>query len=95
MLEREIAAKLIGALLAATGERLTRIHEQLALARDAVAQLEHVIGEQAVLPADEEQVLVARQQIAEALGGQEHLPTVQRAALVDVHQPSFEHGPFL
>src|SRR5438552_3394964 len=94
-LEREITAELIGPLLAATCERLTRIHEELALARDAVTQLEHVIGEQAVLPAHEEQVLIARQQVTEALGRQEYLPTVQRAPLVDVHEPPLEYGPFL
>src|SRR6267142_589361 len=91
VLERQVAAQLVGALAAAPAQCLARIHEQLALPRDAVAQLVHVVGEQAILPAHEIEIFVARQQVSEALCGKQHLPAVQRAALVDVHEPPLQH----
>ena len=65
------------------------------MARDAIAQLVHVIGQQAVLATHEIQILVARQQIAEALSREQDLPAVERAALVDVDQPPLQHGALL
>src|SRR5712671_7610962 len=91
MLEREVAPQLVRALVAPAAQRLARVDEELALARDAVAQLAHVVGEQLVLPADEIEVLVAGEQVAEAFGREQHLPAVQRTALVDVHEPPFQH----
>src|SRR3989441_909809 len=93
--EGEIAVQLVGALVLAPRERFARVDEQLPLARDPVAQLVHVVGQQAVLAAHEVQVLVARQQIAEALSREQHLPAVERAALVDVDQAPLQHGALL
>src|ERR1051326_2266520 len=92
MLEREVAAQLVRALDFAVRERLAGVHQQLALPGYAIAQLLHVVGQQAILATDEKEVLVARQQVAEALGGEQELPAVQRPALVDVHQPPLQHG---
>src|SRR5205814_7110075 len=41
------------------------------------------------------EILVARQEIPEALGREQYLPAVQRAALVDVHQAALEHRALL
>ena len=95
MLEREITLQLVGALVLAAAEGVARVHQRLPLAGDAVAQLGHVVLEQAILLADEEEVLVARQQIPEGLRREQHLVGVQRPALVDVHQAALEHGALL
>src|SRR5205814_4700299 len=84
--ERDIPAQLVRTLLAPAPQLLACVDEQLALPRDAIAQLAHVVRQQSILPAHQKEILVARQQIAEALGREQHLPAVQRAALVDVHQ---------
>src|SRR5439155_12401280 len=59
VLEREVAPQLIGPLAPAPAQRLPGIDEQLALPRHAVAQLVHVIGEEAVLAAHQIEILVA------------------------------------
>src|SRR5436309_1550241 len=94
-LEREIALQLLGALALAAPQGVARVHEHLALARDPPLPLEHVVREQAVLPAHEVEVFVARQQVAEALGGEQHLVGVERPAFVDVHEAVVEHRPLL
>src|SRR5207249_4239378 len=56
-LERQEPLQLVGALCLATGERVARVHQPLALARDTVPQLEHVVRQQAVLAAHEIEIL--------------------------------------
>src|SRR5256886_5362965 len=90
-LERQVAPQLVGALLFAPRERLARIHEQLPLPRDAIAQFVHVVREQPILAADEVQILVAGQQIAKALRREQHLPAIERAALVNVDEPALQY----
>ncbi len=91
VLEGEIAAQLIGALAPPPAQCFSGIDEQLALPRHAVAELVHVIGEQAILATDEVEILVARQEIAKALRREQHLPAIQGAALVDVYQAPLQH----
>ena len=57
----------------------------------AVAQPLDVAHQGAVLPAGQVQVLVAAEQVAERLRGEQHLEGVERSPLVDVHQPPLEH----
>src|SRR5437763_10151754 len=94
-LEREIALQLLGALALAAPQGVARVDEHLALAGDPPLQLEHVVREQPVLPAHEVEVLVARQEVAEALGGEQHLVGVERPAFVDVREAVVEHRPLL
>src|SRR5213593_1018266 len=94
-LEGEIALQLFGALAPAAPQGVACVDERLALSGDPALQLEHVVREQAVLPGHEVEVFVARQQVAEALGGEQHLGGVERPALVDVHKAVVEHGPLL
>ena len=67
----------------------------VALALDARTERLDVVDEGAVLLAGEEEVLVAREQVAEGLGREQRLVGVHGAALVDLHQPALQHGPFL
>src|SRR3989442_4335457 len=59
VLEGEIALQLVRALVLAAAQGVARVHQRLALARDPTLQLEHVVGEQAILTADEIEILVA------------------------------------
>src|SRR6266403_1826012 len=67
----------------------------IAAAAVAALQFGHVIVQQAILLAQEIQILVARQQVAEGLRREQHLVPVQGPTLRDVHQPPLEHGAFL
>src|SRR6266436_5593785 len=95
VLEREVTPQFVGPLAPAPAQRLARIHEELALPLDAAPQLVHVVREQPVLLGDEMEVLVARQQVAETFGGEQHLPTVQRPPLVDIHEPPLQNRALL
>ena len=95
MLQRQVALQLVGALVLAAPQGVARVHQRLALARDAALQLEHVVGEQPVLAADEVEILVARQQVPEALGREQDLVGIERSAFVDVHETALQHGALL
>ena len=90
--EVDVAQQLARALGLASPQGVARVHQRLPLPRDAVLQLGHVVGEQPILLGHQKEVFVARQQVAEALGGEQHLVGVEGAALGDVHQPALEHG---
>src|SRR6185437_10836576 len=94
-LEGQIAIQLYGALVLASPQHVAPVDERLPLPADAPLQLRHVVRQQAILPAHEIQVLVARQQVAEALRREEHLVPVQRPALRDVHEAPLEHRALL
>src|SRR5258708_12778451 len=66
VLQLEVMIELVGAFAAAPAQLVARFHEHLAFARHPIAQLEHVVGEQAILPAHHVQVLLPRQHAPEA-----------------------------
>src|SRR2546423_1695288 len=57
--ERDIPGQLVGPLLAPAPQLLACVDEQLALPRDAIAQLAHVVRQQSILPAHQKEILVA------------------------------------
>ncbi len=63
--------------------------------RNATSELFDLPGERPILSAHQVEVLVAAQQIAEALRGEQHLEDPQRSPLVDLHQSGLEHRPLL
>src|SRR6266513_911711 len=94
-LERHVAVQLFGALVLAPPQRVARVDQRLSLPADTPLQLRHVVRQQPILPADEIQVFVARQQVAEALRREQHLVPVERPAFRDVDQAPLEHGALL
>src|SRR6266702_813320 len=94
-LEGEVAVQLFGALVLAPSQHVPRVDQRLPLPADAPLQLRHVVRQEAVLPAHEIQVLVARQQVAEALRREQHLVRVQRPPFGDVDQAALQDGALL
>ena len=78
-------------LLASAIELLADVEQVVALLHHAVPELFDVAHQGAVLPAGEVQVLVPAQEVAERFGGEQGLEGVERAPLVDVHQPALQH----
>ena len=80
------------ALLARAVELGPHVEDVVPLDDHAVPELLDVRHQGPVLPAGEVEVLVAAEQVAERLGGEQRLEGVERPALVDVDQPALEHG---
>src|SRR5207244_1198988 len=95
VLEGQVAVQLFGALVLAPAQHVARVDQRLPLPGDAPVQLRHVVRQQAILPAHEIQVLVARQQVAEGLRREQHLVPVQRPPFGDVDQPALQDGALL
>ena len=72
-------------------ELLADVEQVVALLDHAVPELFDVAHQRAVLPAGEIEVLVPAQEVAERFGGEQGLEGVERAPLVDVHQPALQH----
>src|SRR5438552_15847834 len=95
VLEGQVAVQFFGALVLAPSQHVARVDQRLPLPADAPLQLRHVVRQQAILPAHEIQVLVARQQVAEALRREQHLVRVQRPPFGDVDQTALQDGALL
>ena len=83
---------LLGLLVEIELDALLKAHEVRALMIDLVAQIFHAVHERLVAHGEEVEILVAREQLAEAPRREQHLEGEERAALVDVDQPPPQRG---
>src|SRR6185437_2064398 len=69
-----------------------KLHQVAALAANAFTQSGYALHQGAIAERQEVQVLVARDEITEAVRGEQDLRGVERAPLVDVHESLLQDG---